>query len=195
MKLRRRNKKLKLAQSVGNTMFDADRGYDDGITTGWICCNLGSVDSALVPEDETRADAQKTEVGDGDSVTAAGVHPVFSPKDQERPLEDEDEYSNPSDEEFTYRGFGNASMAPKIVVQMFTEQKRVEMDLEGLWEARIRRRDAKEERQDRLFETSVIEKEIATPGVRRVDDEEDTDTTFEGQGDREFEPMERRAPR
>lgn len=176
-------------------MFDADRGYDDGITTGWICCNLGSVNSATFPETESQEDAQMTGVSDGDSVTAAGVHPVFSAKDQERPLEDEDEYSNPSDEEFTYRGFGNASMAPKIVVQMFTEQKRVEMDLEGLWEARIRRRDAKEEKQDRLFETSVIEKEIATPGVRRVGDEDDLDTAFESQDERDFEPMERRVRR
>lgn len=198
LKLRRRNKKLKLAQSVGNTMFDADKGYDDGITTGWICCNLGSVDSAAVPEVESQQDGtQATAVGDDSTGmnTSAGPHQVFSQKDQERPLEDEDEYSNPSDEEFTYRGFGNASMAPKIVVQMFTEQKRAEMDLEGLWEARIKRRDAKEERQDRLFETSVIEKEIQTPGVRRVDGEEE-DEAFESSIEgRDFEPMRGRVSR
>lgn len=188
---------MKLAQSVGNTMFDADRGYDDGITTGWICCNLGSVDAAVIPDDEIQEDqlqASATEEGHSTAIeSAASLHQIFSTKDQERPLDDEAEYSNPGDDDFTYRGFGDVSMAPRIVVQMFTEQKRAEMDLEGLWEARIKRRDEKEEKSDRLFETSILEKEIETPGVRRVDGEqteEPFESDFEGTG---FQPMYRKS--
>lgn len=183
---------MKLAQSVGNTMFDADRGYDDGITTGWICCNLGSVDAAIIPEDEAQdIETQTGSIEDGSSSgteVSAGLHQIFSPKDQERPLDDEAEYSNPSDDDFTYRGFGETSMAPKIVVQMFTEQKRAEMDIEGLWEARIRRRDAKSEDADRLFETSILEREIETPGVTRVDGEQEEEGGSRSD-DTGFKPM------
>lgn len=175
LKIRRRNKKLKLARSVGNTLYDAEKGYDDGITTGWICCNLGSVDSAELPQDENNEVVEEgrcTHENSADTVeqTPSEPYKIFSAKDQERPLEGEDEYSNSSDQEFVYRGFGSVSTSPKIVVQMFTEQKRAEMDLEGLWEARIKRRDEREEKKDRLFETSLIEEEIETPGVRRLDE-------------------------
>ncbi len=34
---------MKLAQSVGNTTASGD----DGITTGWICVNLGAVEEPL----------------------------------------------------------------------------------------------------------------------------------------------------
>lgn len=178
-------------------MFDADRGYDDGITTGWICCNLGSVDAAVMPDDEIQAGQSQTpsaEEGDSTAVDdVASLHEIFSPKDQERPLDDEAEYSNPGDDDFTYRGFGDVSMAPRIVVQIFTEQKRAEMDLEGLWEARIKRRDEKEEKSDRLFEMSILEKEIETPGVRRVDGqqtEEPFESDSQGTG---FQPMYRKS--
>lgn len=154
---------MKLAQSVGNTMYDGQKGHDDGITTGWICCNVGAVDGVKMPED-TQGDAIKPQV-ENDSEE---VHPVYSAKDQERIMEDEDEYRNPSTEDFQYRGFGSASHAPRIVVQMFTEEKRLEMDLEGLWETRLKRRDEKAEKKDRkfeqeIFETSMIEEEIERP--------------------------------
>lgn len=86
--------------------------------------------------------------------------------------DEEDEYRNPSDEDFKYRGFGSESNTPRIVVQMFTEEKRLEMDLEGLWEARLKRRDNKAQRQDReaqdlVFETSEIEEELELPKKKR----------------------------
>ncbi|KAK5955814.1 ATPase synthesis protein 25 mitochondrial [Knufia fluminis] len=168
LKLRRRNKKMKLAQSVGNTLYDGTKGYDDGITTGWICCNVGPVDGVKMPgdEDDVTAEAQ-----DEEQVQDEEMHPVYSAKDQERILEDEAEYKNPADAGFQYRGFGSASHAPRIVVQMFTEEKRLEMDLEGLWETRLKRRDDKAERKDRkfeqeMFETSMIEEEIERPEAR-----------------------------
>lgn len=171
LKLRRRNKKMKLAQSVGNTTYD--QGYDDGITTGWICCNLGDVSQAKPVEAERTEDELIDEEAEGEVDT--DEHIVYSQKDQERPLEDEPEYKNPAEEDFKYRGFGDNTFAPRIVVQMFTEQKRLEMDLEGLWEQRLTRRERKEEkRKDRLtkeddaqaFETSIIESELSSTHTR-----------------------------
>ncbi len=49
---------------------------------------------------------------------------------QETPDEGEAEYTNPPEEE-TYIGFGSRTNSPRIVVQMFTEEKRLEMDLGG----------------------------------------------------------------
>lgn len=162
---------MKLAQSVGNTTYD--QGYDDGITTGWICCNLGDVSQAKPVEAERTEDELIDEEAEGEVDT--DEHIVYSQKDQERPLEDEPEYKNPAEEDFKYRGFGDNTFAPRIVVQMFTEQKRLEMDLEGLWEQRLTRRERKEEkRKDRLtkeddaqaFETSIIESELSSTHTR-----------------------------
>lgn len=163
LKLRRRNRRMKLAQSVGNTTAfggeDGTSGYDSGITTGWICCNLGAVDAAVMPEE--RSDEAMIEGVDDGQRQDRIEHTLLSQKDQERILEDEEaEYKNPNNDDFKYRGFGSVSNAPRIVVQMFTEEKRLEMDLEGLWETRIQRRERKEQRQDQLFETSRIEDEI-----------------------------------
>jgi len=159
---------MKLAQSVGNTMYDSGKGYDDGITTGWICCNIGAVDGVTMPESDTNTESV---LEAQDESTDEDMHPVYSAKEQERIVEDEDEYKNPSDADFQYRGFGSVSHAPRIVVQMFTEEKRLDMDLEGLWETRLKRRDDKAERKDRkfaqeMFETSIIEEEIERPAAR-----------------------------
>lgn len=165
LKLRRRNKRLKLAQSVGNTTHD--QGFDDGITTGWICCNLGDVSEAAPVEAEREEDQLLDEdIGEG---TESDEHTLYSQKDQERPLEDEPEYRNPAEQDFKYRGFGDNTFAPRVVVQMFTEQKRLEMDLEGLWEQRIIRKEKKQQkRNDRLakeagesFETASIESSLS----------------------------------
>jgi hypothetical protein len=120
LKLRRKARRQKLAQSVGNTL---EQNRDDGITTGWICVNVGPVDEAVIegsPIEELQQDMEDAET-------------------------QEDEYDNPDD---GYIGFGSRSTAPRIVVQMFTEEKRLEMDLEGLWEVRTSRRADKEERAD-----------------------------------------------
>ena len=44
------------------------------------------------------------------------------------------------DQDDKYIGFGSRSTNPRIVVQIFTEEKRAEMDLEGLWQARATKR-------------------------------------------------------
>lgn len=120
LKLRRKARRQKLAQSVGNTL---EQNRDDGITTGWVCVNVGPVDEAVIegmPQEELQEDREDAET-------------------------QEEEYENPDD---GYIGFGSRSTAPRIVVQMFTEEKRLEMDLEGLWEVRTSRRADKEERAD-----------------------------------------------
>lgn len=117
LKLRRKARRLKLAQSVGNTL-EATR--DDGITTGWICVNVGSVE---IEEKTTRqySELSKSKTPHVESTLA---------------IQDANHAG--------YIGFGSRSTAPRIVVQMFTEEKRAEMDLEGLWDFRVARRAGKE---------------------------------------------------
>lgn len=170
LKLRRRNRKMKLARSVGNTVAFAETGegspgYDDGITTGWICCNLGSVEDAVVPNS-----------GEG-AVRTSSANPASEAVEMEENEEDREaleEYQNPEDN--TYIGFGNKSNAPRIVVQMFTEEKRLETDLEGLWDVRLKRKAQRAERnesrtgeQDDML--SAIAQEIEKPELREGEDE------------------------
>ena len=132
LKLRRKARRLKLAQSVGNTL-EASR--DDGITTGWICVNLGSVE-------DVGEEVAAGEDGNLDQVA----------------LQDAEE--GPEEVEATddgYIGFGSRSTAPRIVVQIFTEEKRAEMDLEGLWDVRTARRAAKDQKGDEALEHAVTE--------------------------------------
>lgn len=157
LKLRRKNRKLKLAQSVGNTTA-IPSDYDDGIGTGWICCNLGSVEGAKMSGTQTQSINGQTEQQEGEIS-------ILSPRDQEHILDNEEaEYKNPESgpvaSDFKYQGFGSESFAPRIVVQMFTEEKRLEMDLEGLWEARIVRRETRREKNDQDFEDAKMRGEV-----------------------------------
>ncbi|KAJ9631135.1 ATPase synthesis protein 25 mitochondrial [Knufia peltigerae] len=146
LKLRRKARRMKLAQSVGNTM--ATRDSDDGITTGWICVNMGPVDEAVLPEEQT-----VTESSVADS----------KPLPDEFAEDEEDEYINPPDD---YVGFGSRINSPRIVVQMFTEQKRLEMDLEGLWDVRNTRRARKANRANAAVEEIQREQEEEADDAR-----------------------------
>ncbi|RFU29484.1 hypothetical protein B7463_g6853, partial [Scytalidium lignicola] len=90
LKLRRKSRRAKL---LGNGSLD-DNG-DDGIRTGWVCVNVGVVDS--------------------------GVQPSSEPKEK------------------TFVGFGRQQDGVRIVVQMMTQEKREEMNLEQLWGGIIQR--------------------------------------------------------
>lgn len=144
---------MKLAQSVGNTVVN---GADDGITTGWICVNLGAV--AEVGEvDEHTTEMEEGLETDGDVMDAQAAEETdvkLRLRAQETPLEDEDEYSNPPDD--AYVGFGSRTNSPRIVVQMFTEEKRAEMDLEGLWDFRNTKRVQKGEKANIQAEAAVM---------------------------------------
>ena len=128
LKLRRKARRLKLAQSVGNTL---EAGRDDGITTGWICVNLGSVEDV---GDEVSA-------GEDENLDGAG-------------LRDGEQIQEAESTDDGYVGFGSRSTAPRIVVQMFTEEKRAEMDLEGLWDVRRSRRATKDQKGEEALENA-----------------------------------------
>ncbi|KAL2819229.1 Pex12 amino terminal region-domain-containing protein [Aspergillus granulosus] len=89
IKLRRKNRRARLASRTGGVIDDKD----DGITTGWICVNAGVVEKAAAQEVSSDA----------------------------------------------FEGFGHLGGGTRLVVQLFTEEKRAELDLESLWEGRIRR--------------------------------------------------------
>ncbi|GAB1319287.1 ATPase synthesis protein 25 mitochondrial [Madurella fahalii] len=91
LKLRRMARKAKLLGNSG-----VARGGDDGISTGWICVNLGSV---------------------------GGSHKEIAMVDEEgRPT-----------------GFGVPDTGTTIVVQLLTESRRSELDLETLWRNKLQR--------------------------------------------------------
>jgi hypothetical protein len=137
LKYRRRARKIRLAQSVGKDIGGVAEG-DDGILTGWICVNVGDVSSARIPEDEL----------DAASSSASQAQQASVPKTP-------DEQAQPPDT--SYIGFGQRSTSPRIVVQMFTEEKRLEMNLEELWDARTTRRARREEKlMDAKVDTAVV---------------------------------------
>ncbi|KAK4454201.1 hypothetical protein QBC34DRAFT_392804 [Podospora aff. communis PSN243] len=90
-KLRRQARKAKM---LGGSA--AIRGEDDGISTGWICVNLGTIGSS---DKETQILNEAGEV----------------------------------------MGFGVPHTGSTIVVQIMTESRREELNLEHLWEGQLRR--------------------------------------------------------
>lgn len=145
LKLRRKARRAKLAASVGNTMYEKGGGADDGITTGWICVNVGQVEDVGKEDESLGGDVP--EEGATSLATAASIKDKDEAVSEAPPKEEEEEYINPDlaseDQDPNYVGFGSWSNAPRIVVQMFTEEKRAELDLEGLWQDRSRRRTRK----------------------------------------------------
>ncbi|EER42076.1 conserved hypothetical protein [Histoplasma capsulatum H143] len=99
IKLRRKARRAKLAKSAKSTLTQPD----DGITTGWICVDVGTVEGGQFrkPEEELR------KVG--------------------------------------FVGFGTVVEGTRIVVQMMTEEKRQEIDLEGLWRQKLERNSLENE--------------------------------------------------
>ncbi|ESZ97723.1 hypothetical protein SBOR_1910 [Sclerotinia borealis F-4128] len=90
LKLRRKSRRAKL---LGST---ADDDGDDGIRTGWVCVDIGVVESP---------DMHANAVPEGDG----------------------------------FVGFGRRTDGVRVVVQMLTEEKREEIDLEKLWGGILRR--------------------------------------------------------
>jgi len=109
--------------------------------------------------------------------------------------EQEDEYLNPAEEEDqqdigdTYMGFGSRSTSPRIVVQMFTEEKRLEMDLEGLWDYRNTRRMRKEENADEQFEMRMEESEEVEKRELEVESKSETESREDKRGLGEIRDM------
>ncbi|KAJ5648109.1 ATPase synthesis protein 25 [Penicillium lividum] len=94
IKLRRKAKRARAASHAGTTIDEKD----DGITTGWICVNMGVVD-------KDAASPQLSDIG--------------------------------------YEGFGQLDTGTSVVVQIFTEEKRADVDLDGLWQGTLDRAERK----------------------------------------------------
>lgn len=86
IKLRRKARRARIASNAGATLESSD----DGITTGWICVNVGLVEDPSVNQRELV-------------------------------------------KEESFEGFGKTAGGTRIVVQMLTEEKRSDVDLEKLW--------------------------------------------------------------
>lgn len=56
---------------------------------------------------------------------------------------------------------------------MFTDEKRADMDLEGLWTARNTRRSKQSQRADSIFERSVVEDEARFESTVSEDNQSD----------------------
>ena len=114
--LGRNELKIKIRRRVRRAKERARRGlgeetaWDDGISTGWICVNVGQAEG---PPAEVLRQATEQE----------GI-----------------------------TGFGSESAGTTLVVQMLTEEKREELDLEGLWEGELARQERREkERTENLL--------------------------------------------
>ncbi len=104
LKMRRKARRTKLLSSVGASERE---NSDDGIRTGWICVNVGQLESRKgVAEDLQERD---------------GIV-----------------------------GFGSNTGGVRIVVQMLTEEKRNEIDLEGLWGGMLERKARRKAKKDGL---------------------------------------------
>lgn len=99
LKLKRKARRARLLSSVGSS---ETRDVDDGLRTGWICVNVGTID-------------------DGKGTTESYI-------------------GNEG-----YVGFGGEVEGAKVVIQMLTEGKREELDLEGLWSKIQQRQERKDE--------------------------------------------------
>jgi hypothetical protein len=105
LKLKRKAKRSKLLASVGSA---EQPDLDDGIRTGWVCVSVGNIEPA--PEEEYQEDA----------------FDIAFAKEEESSLENSGQGEG-------FVGFGESSDRLTIVLQMFTEEKREEVDLETLW--------------------------------------------------------------
>lgn len=100
IRLRRKLRRARLLSKVGASQTSAT---DDGLRTGWICVNVGTIEDGR-----------------------ASVKDLSS--------------------QYGYVGFGSEAEGATVVIQMLTQEKREELDLEDLWGKLLKRHQRKEER-------------------------------------------------
>ena len=153
IKLRRKNKKAK-ARGLRGLPPGANEDY--GISTGWICVNVGLMDAK---HKQATLEMEVEEAKESDNGSMG--------------FEMEVEEAQENDNEVM--GFGTEADGVTLVVQMLTKEKREELDLEGLWKGALRRQQRKEERELRaLQENSEVTPEdsqapVGTTTLRPVD--------------------------
>lgn len=100
IRMRRKMRRAKLLSSVGSIETSTT---DDGLRTGWICVNVGTIEDGRASIED------------------------FS-------------------KQHGYVGFGSEAEGAKVVIQMLTQEKREELDLEDLWGKMVKRQERKENR-------------------------------------------------
>lgn len=114
LKLRRKARRARLLSSVGS----ADKvNQDDGLSTGWICVNVGIIED-----------------GQGGK--------QFRSEDDE------------------FVGFGEHLEGARVVIQMLTQEKREELDLEELWGNLLERHKNKTSKPLSLLDNTTVGKEV-----------------------------------
>lgn len=108
-KMRRKARRARILSRVGSS---ERYNQDDGLTTGWICVNVGTIED-----------------GKGAS----------------------EEYLEPDG----FVGFGEKVGGAKVVIQMLTEEKRMELDLEELWENMLKTHKRKEAKIKNSSEAAI----------------------------------------
>ncbi|KAI4137961.1 MAG: hypothetical protein L6R39_007026 [Caloplaca ligustica] len=125
LKLKRKNRRARMLNSVGAS---DSSNTDDGIRTGWVCVNIGSIEDG-------RALGQES----------------MDAKDDD------------------YVGFSSESSGVKMVVQMLTEEKRDELDLETFWGKALGRYTRKRDRIAMAGEQSPSSSDIAPASLESSD--------------------------
>ncbi|CAF9913809.1 ATPase synthesis protein 25 mitochondrial [Imshaugia aleurites] len=115
LKMRRKARRARLLSNVGSSETSPT---DDGLRTGWICVNIGTIEDG-------RASIERPTMQDG------------------------------------YVGFGSEAEGAKVVIQMLTEEKREELDLEDLWGKMLKRHERKEDRISKVQDGASTDQEIA----------------------------------
>ena len=65
-----------------------------------------------------------------------------------------------------YVGFGSEAEGAKVVIQMLTQEKREELDLEDLWGKMLRRQEKKEERMSKAHSGVSADRDIGQSSIR-----------------------------
>ena len=121
LKLRRKARRARLLSSVGSS---ETKDVDDGLRTGWICVNVGTIDD-----------------GKGTAESFTGHE--------------------------GYVGFGEDAGGAKVVIQMLTEEKREELDLEGLWSRIQQRQERKDEIIPRGQEELLLRQDVGQSSLHQ----------------------------
>lgn len=131
LKMRRKARRARLLSSVGSSETSVT---DDGLRTGWICVNVGTIEAK-------RASIEESTMQDG------------------------------------YVGFGGEAEGAKVVIQMLTEEKREELDLEHLWGKLLTRHEKKEARISKVGDGETTDQEIGQSSIREELSESDLSST------------------
>ncbi|KAK5136613.1 hypothetical protein LTR08_002627 [Meristemomyces frigidus] len=132
LKMRRKAKRTRLMAGVGAkaSAEGGDGELEDGVRTGWVCVNVGRVEGGELAAEEL---GRTKELESGHSGAQQS-------EEQTVALTEGQTLEGPG-----FVGFGTHRSGCGIVVQMMTEEKRAQIDLEKLWGGILRR--AKKERE------------------------------------------------